>query len=36
MIKQQIIAVSNVYENTKCFNLYRGTMGFYANINFLK
>ena len=34
MIKQQIIAVSNVYENAKCFNLYRGTMGFYANIKF--
>ena len=36
MLKQQIIAVSNVYENAKCFNLYRGTMGFYANIKFSK
>ena len=36
MLKQPIIAVSNVSENAKSFNLYRGTKGFFAKIKFSK
>lgn len=36
MLRQPIIAVSNIYENSVCFNLYRGTQGVHLNVNFLR
>ena len=34
MLKQPIIAITNIYENSVCFNLYRGVRGIYLNVNF--
>ena len=36
MLRQPIIAISNDPLASKSFNLYRGTIGVYANINFSK
>lgn len=36
MLEQPIIAVSNIYENSVCFNLYRGTKGVYLDVDFIR